>query len=95
MLPARVEPKADVIYQPLEDELVLLNMKDQRYFALDDVGTAVWRLLLEHKDLEAVADRLCAEYDVDGPTVRNDLSILIQKLQDAGLVDVLEKVPLP
>lgn len=86
MSPARVEPGDDVIYQALKDEIVLLNMKDQRYFGLDDVGSAMWKLLVEHGDVETVADRLSAEYDVDRATVRADLGVLIRNLMAAGLL---------
>jgi hypothetical protein len=87
MSPARVQPADDVIYQALQDEIVLLNMKDQQYFGLDDVGSAMWKLLVEcGGDVETVADRLCAEYDVDRATVREDLGILIRNLLAAGLL---------
>jgi predicted transcriptional regulator len=86
MSPARVEPGDDVIYQALQDETVLLNMKDQQYFGLDDVGSHMWKLLIEHGDVETVADRLAEEYDVDRATVREDLSVLLGKLLAAGLL---------
>jgi hypothetical protein len=86
MSPNRVEPGDDVIFQALQDEIVLLNMKDQQYFGLDDVGSGMWKLLVEYGDVETVADRLCAEYEVDRATVRKDLGILIQNMMAAGLL---------
>ncbi len=86
MSPVRVKPCDEVIFQPLQDEIVLLNMKDQRYFGLDDVGSAMWKLLVEVGDLETVADRICVEYDVDRATVRSDLNSLVADLIAAGLI---------
>jgi hypothetical protein len=86
MSPVRVQPGDDVIFQPLHDEIVLLNMSNQEYFGLDDVGAAMWKLLVEHGDLETVADRMVAEYDVDRNTVRKDLGILVERLLAAGLL---------
>jgi hypothetical protein len=91
MFPARVQPADDVIYQALQDEIVLLNMKDQQYFGLDDVGSDMWKLLVEYGDVETVADRLCAEYDVDGATVREDLGVLIGNLLTAGLLKIADE----
>jgi hypothetical protein len=82
----RFEPGDDVICQPLQEEIVLLNMKDQQYFGLDDVGSDMWKLLVECGDVETVADRLCAEYDVDRATLKKDLDALIRKLMAAGLL---------
>jgi predicted transcriptional regulator len=86
MSPARVEPGDDVIYHAVQNEFVLLNLKNQQYFGLDDVGSEMWKLLIEHGDVETVADRLSAEYDVDRATVREDLGVLIQHLLAAGLL---------
>lgn len=90
MSPARVEQSDDVIYQALQDEIVLLNLKSQKYFGLDDVGSAIWKLLVEHGDVEAAADRLCGEYDVDRATLRKDLGVLIGRLLEAGLLKAAE-----
>ena len=86
MSPARVEKGDDVIYQALQNEIVLLNIKNQQYFGLDDVGSDMWKLLVEHGDVETVADRVSAEYDVDRATVREDLEALIRNLMAAGLL---------
>jgi hypothetical protein len=86
MCPAKVEPSDDVIYQDLQDEMVLLNMGDQQYFGLDDVGSSMWKLLAEHGDVDTVAERLCAEYEVDAETVRKDLDVLVRNLIAAGLL---------
>jgi len=82
----RVAPSDDVIFQSLHDEIVLLNMKTQEYFGLDDVGSKMWNLLVQSGDAEIVADCLCAEYDVERETVRKDLDILIERLLEAGLL---------
>lgn len=78
----------DVLYQPLADEVVLLNLNDSRYYGLDDVGGRMWQLLAEHGDPEAVVDRMQGEYEVDEAVLRRDLAVLIGKLEAAGLISV-------
>lgn len=75
-----------VIYQTLNDELVLLNMESQQYFGLDDVGADIWQLLLEHKSTDLVATHLLAKYQVDEETARRDVEKLVNELLSAGLV---------
>jgi hypothetical protein len=90
MFLTRVEIAEDTIYQPLEDEVVLLNMKDQRYFGLNDIGSDMWKLLIEHKDVEPVVNLLCADYEVEEATVRSDLETLMRQLIAAGLLKASE-----
>jgi predicted transcriptional regulator len=86
MLSTRVSVCEDVIYQPLKDEVLLLNMQDQRYFGLDDVGSEMWKLLVDLGDMDAVVARICSEYNVDRATVEADIELLVQSLISAGLL---------
>ena len=90
MFPSKIEICEDVIYQPLQDEVVLLNMTSQQYFGLNDVGADMWKLLIEHQNVETVLERLCDEYATDKETLRRDLDDLIQSLVAAGLLKAAE-----
>ena len=41
----RVAAAPDVLIQELAGEAVLLNLKTEQYFGLDDMGLRMWRLL--------------------------------------------------
>jgi hypothetical protein len=81
-----IQVAKDVLVQPLGDEAVLLNLNNDHYYGLDDVGTRMWALLAEHGDPEAVIRQLLLEYEADEPTLRRDLAALIDKLEQAGLI---------
>jgi hypothetical protein len=81
-----VKPAPDVVFQEVEGETVLLDLKSERYYALDDVGTRFWRLMTEHEDLDHVVAAMLEEFDVDEATLRSDLEALVEKLNAADLV---------
>jgi hypothetical protein len=89
-LPSRVGISPNVLFQDLGGESVLLNLDNDRYYGLDDVGTKMWQLMAEHGDIETVVERLLAAYpgETDAPTVRRDLGDLIARLTEAGLLTV-------
>lgn len=68
---------------------MLLNLDSERYFGLDDVGTRVWKHLLEHRRLDRVCQEMQKEYDVDEQRVRSDVLRLVQELVDAGIVTIV------
>ena len=76
----------DVLFQPLGDEAVLLNLNYSRYYGLDDVGRRMWELLAEHGGPEPVVQQMLREYDVEEAALRRDLAALVEKLQSAGLI---------
>ena len=83
----RVAISEDVIYQPLGDEVVLLNVLNQKYYGLNDIGAEMWRLLAELGDPEAVTDRLAARYDVDRSRLAADVTRLVGRLAASGLIE--------
>ena len=54
-LTSRVKVNDDVLFQELQGEAVLLNLKSGVYFGLDPVGTRIWQLFAEHEVLRDVA----------------------------------------
>jgi hypothetical protein len=87
-LPVRVTVSPNVLFQQLEDESVLLNLNNDRYYGLDDVGTRMWALLSEHGDVATALGHLSVEYgaEVDDAVLRHDLGELIRNLVTAGLI---------
>ena len=84
--PERFAVSEDVLCQEMGDEMVLLNLATQQYFALDSVGVRMWQLLTEHGDVDTVIRHLASEYDAEENTLRADLMALAGRLQVAGLL---------
>ena len=71
---------ADVMFQHLNDEAVLLDLKSGMYFGLNDVGARAWQLIVEHGRLARVLDVLLQEYDGEREAVERDLMELAGQL---------------
>ena len=70
----------DVMFRNLNDEAVLLDLKNGTYFGLNDVGARAWELILEHGRLSRVLDLLLHEFDADRQAVERDLLSLASQL---------------
>jgi len=77
-LPQSVTISPDVLFQELNGEAVLLDLKTELYYGLDDIGTRMWRLLENNGHVEAACARLLQQYEVDETTLRDDLAELIE-----------------
>jgi hypothetical protein len=84
----RVSIPPDVMVQEVVGEAVLLNLKSERYFGLDDIGTCMWRSLTTAPCIQATYEQLLSEYDVDADQLRRDLNDLVENLVAHGLVEV-------
>jgi hypothetical protein len=82
----RVQVSPDVVFRDLSGEAVLLNLQTGVYYGLDPVGTRMWSLINEGRDLHAVVEALAEEYDAERSTIEADLLKLIAELRLKGLV---------
>ena len=78
----------DVLAQELAGETVLLDLASESYFGLDPVGTRVWQLLNEGHDESRMIDILLDEYEVEREVLEKDTVELLDRLNEAGLIQV-------
>ncbi len=81
-----VQVLPDVLSQEVSGETVLLDLNNENYFGLNEVGTRIWQLLQEQSNLEKIYDILLEEYDVDAKQLRKDFDDIINQLIDTGLI---------
>ena len=72
--------------QEVNGETVILDLKSESYFGLDEVGTRIWQLLQEHGDVKKTFDTMLEEFDVDADTLASDMKNLIDDLTEKGLI---------
>lgn len=87
---ARVRPTPDVLISELGDELVFLELGSEQYFGLDSVGRSIWKRLTTEDNVGKAIDALLEEFDVDRPTLTNDVDRLVEELMDKGLLKVTD-----
>ncbi|MGA2713901.1 MAG: PqqD family protein [Bryobacteraceae bacterium] len=86
VLPLAVTIADAVLYQELEDEVVLLNMENQQYYGLNDVGAKMWKSLMESGNIAVAGELLSQTYEIEQAVIRSDLESLVRDLLKAGLL---------
>jgi len=76
----------DVLAQEVSGEMVLLDLNNEQYLGLNEVGARVWQLLEKNIDLKSVYETLLSEYDVDAEVLEGDLNQLIAEMRNAGVI---------
>jgi hypothetical protein len=83
---SKVKVAPDVLINVVDGEAVLLNLKSECYFGLDEVGVRMWQALTEMDSTKAAYESLLAEYDVEPEKLQHDLEDLIDQLVEHGLL---------
>ena len=87
-LPVQVTVPDDVLWQRVDDRVVLLDLRSAEYHALNESGTTMWTLLVESDDVSTARDRLCSIYAASETVLVDDLAHFIAELADSGLLTI-------
>jgi hypothetical protein len=85
----RVVVPAHVMVRVLDNEAVFLNLETEKYFGLDQTGTRMWQLLTAAASIDGAFQELLAEYDVAPELLRSNLTELLSRLVDHGLLQIV------
>lgn len=76
----------EVVGCALGDGAALLNLRTNIYYSLDTVGSFVWDALGEPVPFGGLVERVLSEFDVAPDVAERDLTLLVRRLDAAGLV---------
>jgi Coenzyme PQQ synthesis protein D (PqqD) len=66
-----------------------LNLETEKYFGLDQTGTRMWQLLTGAPSIDGAFHELLDEYDVAPELLRSNLTELLSRLVDNGLLQIV------
>jgi hypothetical protein len=84
----RVVAVENLLFQPLGDEAVILNLNDEKYYTLNGLGLRMWQLLTGGMAVDDTVQALLAEYEVEEAVLRADIEKFVQHLQERSLIEV-------
>lgn len=88
-LSTRLVRKSEILASELEDELMMMDLDTNNYFALDPVANHIWQLLVEPLTAAELCARLGRHFEVDEETCRRDTLAFLRQMWDEKLIQVV------
>jgi len=82
----RFTPAPYVVAAVHGTDTALLDMRAERYYTLDAVGSRIWALLVDGHSADDIASKLGEEFDAPPDTITRDLSALLERLEKASII---------
>jgi hypothetical protein len=87
---ARFAPREGLVLEEIDDEVVILDLQNNVYFGLNEVGKLVWRGLEDDLSVGEVIDALLEEFEVDRDVLAQDVRAFVADALDSELVERVE-----
>jgi len=78
----------DLAWRIIENEAVILKIKNTTYYSLDPVGTYIWQQIESSPTFDEILDRLTKDYDVSRERAAEDLDELLSDLREELILEV-------
>ncbi len=75
-------------WRVLDGEAVIINNETSYYYSLNKTGTYIWGLLVDDEmSVDEVVESVSSEYGLDGETIRQDITAILDNLYKEKLVE--------
>lgn len=83
---SRLRRRDRVLTQRAAGQLVLLDLDGGQYYALDEVSGRIWDLCDGSRDVAALVDALCQDFEAPAETIEADVLAFLDEMVDEKLV---------
>ena len=78
----------DIDAADLNGEIVMMNIDKGKYFALNEVGSRIWNMIVKPQKVGNIIDSLLTEYEIDRLTCENEVLNFLGRMYEAGLINI-------
>jgi len=78
----------DIDAADLNGEIVMMNIDKGKYFALNEVGSRIWNMIVKPQKVGNIIDSLLTEYEIDRLTCESEVLEFLGRMYEAGLVNI-------
>ncbi len=75
----------------LNGEAVILNIKNGKYYGINEVGSVIWGAIQNPVNFEDIKSLVLQEYEVDEATCGKEVKDFLEKMAKEDLVEVLDE----
>jgi Coenzyme PQQ synthesis protein D (PqqD) len=84
---------ADLDWREVEGELVVLDLRESRYLAINRTGRILWTNLVEGATRQDLIDQLAEAFDINPARAANDVDAFTAELESRGLLVATDSEP--
>lgn len=81
------KPSANVIYQTVDNETVIINLDNGRYYSLNAAGSFIWDCLMKQRTPDEIGQAFALPTDRDANAVTEDVTRFVNELAGEELVE--------
>jgi coenzyme PQQ synthesis protein D (PqqD) len=87
-LTSRVTQSQEQVSCELDDELVLMSVKNGKYYSMNPMACTIWKLLENPLKVSALCDLLQQDYQVNRMDCEKEVMSFLNAFLDEGVIEI-------
>ena len=83
-----VSRNEEPVFAEVDGTVVMMSVDQGMYFALEGVGSRIWALLEQPRQVGEICDALTEEFDIDAESCRREVLPFLADLHGAQLIRI-------
>ena len=79
------------LFSELNEEAVILSLKNGKYYGLNSVGVTIWKSLQTSVSIDEIETAVMNEYDVEEEICRVEVSRFLEKMLGEELIEAADE----
>ena len=75
-----------VISKIIDDEAIIIKLEQGVYYSLNELGSLIWKMIVEKNTSSSIVDYIIANYSVDISQAKQDVENLLDKMHEEQLI---------
>lgn len=84
----KVNVNQDVYFTNYNGEAVLLDISNDVFYALDDVGTQIWMTINKEQNYNRILVNIAETYDTEVNQIEQTITEFLLELEEKGLITI-------
>ena len=82
-----IKRKEGLVFNRIDDEVVLFHLETEQYFGMNAVGSRIWDLLLTPQTLGTLCEALMQEFEIDHEAFTREVQLFLASLSEHKLIE--------
>ncbi|MBN2406164.1 MAG: PqqD family protein [Elusimicrobia bacterium] len=82
----KITKNPDVTWREVDGEAVLLNLENDYYYSMNEIGTKIWAMLNKGKTQKQIIAAIMEEFDADKKQVELDIKQFIKDMKKEDII---------
>ncbi|PLX01295.1 MAG: PqqD family protein [Marinilabiliales bacterium] len=82
----KIQRKQDIVFNRMDNEVVMLNLEKGEYYGLDEIGSRIWDIIEDEISFQNLIQKLMEEFEVEESMCAADTKDFLMDLHEKKLL---------